>query len=93
MKFALILFFAVLAIASAQRRVERPSRRLYRLPVHRYRLADDDQHFASLGGADVGRYSREHQGWTVLPRRRPRTPLRINLESLKKKQEKPENLN
>ncbi|GFR31998.1 hypothetical protein TNCT_113141 [Trichonephila clavata] len=61
-----ILFFAVLAIASAQRRVERPSRRLYRLPVHRYRLADDDQHFASLGGADVGRYSREQytrRGW------------------------------
>ncbi|GFY72178.1 hypothetical protein TNIN_495881 [Trichonephila inaurata madagascariensis] len=61
MKFILILLFAVLAIASAQRRVRvhRPSRPLYRLPIQRYRLADDDQYAASLGGADVGRYSRE----------------------------------
>ncbi|GFX00059.1 hypothetical protein TNCV_3080551 [Trichonephila clavipes] len=61
----LILFFAVLAIASAQRR-DRRGRLLYRYPVHRYRLTDDDQYFASLGGADVGRYSREQvtrRGW------------------------------
>ncbi|GFR18390.1 hypothetical protein TNCT_251411 [Trichonephila clavata] len=82
MRFILILFFAVLAIASAQRRVGRPpSRRLYRLPVHRHR--DDDQHFASLGGADVGRYS---QGWTVLPRTGWTISSRINLEGLIKEE-------
>ncbi|GFY66126.1 hypothetical protein TNIN_495891 [Trichonephila inaurata madagascariensis] len=73
MRFLLILFLAVLAIASAQRRVrvQRPSRPLYRFPVRRYRLADDDQYFASLGGADVGRYSREQitrRGWGGLGR-------------------------
>ncbi|GFQ92898.1 hypothetical protein TNCT_536711 [Trichonephila clavata] len=69
MKFALILFFAVLAVAYAQRpelckgrvpcKPRRPARPLIRIPiipVRRYGLGDDDQYFASLGGADVGRY-------------------------------------
>ncbi|GFV67937.1 uncharacterized protein TNCV_1872191 [Trichonephila clavipes] len=59
----LILFFAMLAVVSAQRsvRVQPP-----RFPLHRYRLPDDDQYFAALAGADVGRYSREQitrRGW------------------------------
>ncbi|GFY54330.1 hypothetical protein TNIN_482191 [Trichonephila inaurata madagascariensis] len=67
MRFFLILFFAVLAIASAQRRVrvQRPRFPIRRIPIglpifpgHRYRLVDDDQYAASLGGADVARYSR-----------------------------------
>ncbi|GFX00038.1 hypothetical protein TNCV_3080341 [Trichonephila clavipes] len=74
MKFFLILFFAVLAVASAQRtRPElckgRPCRRrphiLPVVPLHRYGL-DDVHNAASLGGADVGRYSRQQisrGGW------------------------------
>ncbi|GFY71771.1 hypothetical protein TNIN_214071 [Trichonephila inaurata madagascariensis] len=67
MRFFLILFFAVLAIASAQRRVrvQRPRIPVRRIPIrlpilpgYRYGLADDDQYAASLGGADVARYSR-----------------------------------
>ncbi|GFX00071.1 hypothetical protein TNCV_3080671 [Trichonephila clavipes] len=59
--FTLILFFAVLAIASAQRRVpvRRPVRPSYKLPIQRYRLADDGEYAASLGKADVARYNRE----------------------------------
>ncbi|GFY66497.1 hypothetical protein TNIN_143191 [Trichonephila inaurata madagascariensis] len=83
MKFALILLFAVLAVASAQRtrpelcrgrvpcrpRPRPPVRPLIRIPVvpfPRYGFGDDDQYFASLGGADVGRYNREQRtrrGW------------------------------
>ncbi|GFX00030.1 hypothetical protein TNCV_3080261 [Trichonephila clavipes] len=79
----LILLFAVLAVASAQRpelckgrvpcrprpRPRPPVRRIIRLPIypgHRYRLADDEEYAASLGGADVGRYNREQRtrrGW------------------------------
>ncbi|GFX00037.1 hypothetical protein TNCV_3080331 [Trichonephila clavipes] len=75
----LILLFAVLAVASAQRtrpelckgrvpcRPRPPARRIIRLlPLPRYGFGDDDQYFASLGGADVGRYNREQRtrrGW------------------------------
>ncbi|GFW58676.1 hypothetical protein TNCV_378591 [Trichonephila clavipes] len=61
----LILFFAVLAIASAQRRVQRPRIPIRRIPIglpifpgHRYHFADGDHNAASLSGADVARYSR-----------------------------------
>ncbi|GFQ76820.1 hypothetical protein TNCT_388391 [Trichonephila clavata] len=57
MKFILILLFAVLAVVSAQQRVRvvRP-----RLPSYRgdHFGDNDDQYFASLGGADVGEYHR-----------------------------------
>ncbi|GFY69452.1 hypothetical protein TNIN_195931 [Trichonephila inaurata madagascariensis] len=55
MKFILILFFAVLAIASAQRRIRvlHPSHRLHR-------VADKDHYYASLGRGDVSSYSRSH---------------------------------
>ncbi|GFY72181.1 hypothetical protein TNIN_495911 [Trichonephila inaurata madagascariensis] len=81
MKFFLILFFAVLAVASAQRtrpelcrgRVPCRSRprvlpvlRIPVVPGHRYGVPVEDKYAASLGGADVGRYSRQQihrDGW------------------------------
>ncbi|GFQ92895.1 hypothetical protein TNCT_536701 [Trichonephila clavata] len=79
MKFVLILFFAVLAVASAQRHRPAlckgrvpckprvlPVLRIPVVPYHRYGLPVEDQYAASLGGAEVGSYSRNQisrGGW------------------------------
>ncbi|GFS61672.1 hypothetical protein NPIL_4551 [Nephila pilipes] len=60
MRFMLILFFAMLAIASVAsapgpRRIRIIRRRPFRL------FRGDDEYAASLGGADVGRYRREQR--------------------------------
>ncbi|GFQ78163.1 hypothetical protein TNCT_62341 [Trichonephila clavata] len=56
MKFILVLFFAVLAVASAQRTRYRYLHPVL-LPFNPFR-GGDDEYAASLGGADVGAYRR-----------------------------------
>ncbi|GIX76431.1 hypothetical protein CDAR_419141 [Caerostris darwini] len=58
MKFIVVLLFAVLAVAAAQRRV----RLVYpRFPVY---AAQDETYAASLGGAPVGAYRRLRSAFT-----------------------------
>ncbi|GFR14274.1 hypothetical protein TNCT_476021 [Trichonephila clavata] len=68
MKFILILFFAVLAIASAQKRIRvlHPSH-----PLHR--VAHKDHYYASLGRGDVSSYSRSHDRFNNLSKSLPKS--------------------